>query len=80
MTDEYDPKTCVTAGEVRAMGGNVPAAVPDCAWIRRVALRFIDSTVSGDRTARELTVSMSFVIDDPWRWTWTEWTVVEGYE
>lgn len=78
MTDEYDHKTCITAGEVRAMGGDVPAAVPDCAWVRRTSLKFGDSHVSGDREARELTVSMAITIDEPWRWI--EWTVVEGYE
>jgi len=37
MTD-YDPKTCVTAEELRAMGVVFDADVPDCAWVPRASL------------------------------------------
>lgn len=30
---DYDPASCVTAGELRAMGCAVPEKVPDCAWV-----------------------------------------------
>lgn len=35
----YDEETCVTAGELRAMGFPVPEFIPDVGWIPRAALR-----------------------------------------
>ena len=37
---EYDEKTCVTAGELRASSVPVPADIPDCGWIPRGSIRF----------------------------------------
>lgn len=38
-TQAYDPKTCVTAGELRSYGFDIPVRVPDHAWVRRVAVK-----------------------------------------
>ena len=36
---EYDPKICITAGELRErMAMNIPEDVPDCAWVPRIAV------------------------------------------
>lgn len=36
---EYDPGTCVTAEELRAMGLDLPETVPDCAWLPRASVK-----------------------------------------
>lgn len=33
--DAYDPDTCITAGELRGIGLDVPSSIPDCAWVRK---------------------------------------------
>lgn len=35
---DYDPTTCITAGELRSQGNGVPANIPDCAWIPKNAV------------------------------------------
>lgn len=35
---EYDPATCVTAGELRELGFPIPASIPDVAWCLRSSL------------------------------------------
>jgi hypothetical protein len=41
MTEpEYDERTCITAGELRGMGCEIPSDIPDCGWVPRSALRF----------------------------------------
>jgi len=67
----YDPKLCITAGEVRLLGGKIPEAIPDCAWVHRAALSLasIDSlTVAHDPEIQRAVAS--FVIDcgEPWEW------------
>lgn len=47
-TLEYDEATCVTAGELRAMGIAIPESTPDVAWVRRCDLRFTPGTSSLD--------------------------------
>lgn len=34
----YDPRTCVTAGELRESGINIPCGIPHCAWVRRASM------------------------------------------
>jgi hypothetical protein len=64
---EYDPVTCVTAGELRALGAEIPDAVPDCGWVSRAALLYDNSpevTVEGSR----MSIHMSATIDEPFKW------------
>lgn len=37
LTD-FNPATCVTAGELRAIGIAIPGCVPDCGWVPRHAV------------------------------------------
>jgi len=67
MSDQYDPETCITAGELRAMGVPVEQETPDCAWVPRSAVRFGRSTVvavDGDR----FDVESSVEFDRPFKW------------
>ena len=36
---EYDQETCVTAGELRDAGADIPSDIPDVAWVPRIAMR-----------------------------------------
>jgi hypothetical protein len=35
MLEDYDPERCITAGELRAMGMELPVHILDSAWIER---------------------------------------------
>jgi hypothetical protein len=35
---EYDPELCITAGELREIGTEIPDDIPDHAWVPRVSL------------------------------------------
>lgn len=72
MSEDYDPRTCITAGECRAMGGEVPTDIPDCAWVPRRALK-LDSVMAdvteADRKARALpSFKVTLTITEPFRW------------
>lgn len=40
MITEYDPKTCITAKELRECKISIPESIPDCAWCPRASLLF----------------------------------------
>lgn len=63
---EYDPKTCITAGELRAMGCSIPSTIPDCGWVHRSAVHFGESTskLEGD----DLIIDLSVSFDESFRW------------
>jgi hypothetical protein len=42
----YDPETCITAGELRALRVPVPSHIPDVAWTLRGSLQSVpESTI-----------------------------------
>lgn len=69
------PELCVTAGELRASGADIPPHVPDCAWAPRSALRFVEGSVVVEGVegalpaSRELNVKFDYVLTQPLRWT-----------
>jgi len=73
MTTEptYDPVTCITACELRAIGVPIPAHVPDCGWIKRTAISMKPVAVKatpGEIAQGMMTVNLETVITQPFRW------------
>lgn len=69
---QFDPKTCVTAGELRASGLALPTAIPDCGWVLRASVRY-DFKVDRTRIEEVLTGTLRGAIEvsftEPFRWT-----------
>ena len=67
-TGKFDPETCVTAGELRALGCQIDETIPDCGWIEWGAWH-VDEI--GETTIREdgtLDVRFTFRPNKPFRW------------
>lgn len=66
---EYDPETCVTAGELRESGFNVSGRVPDCAWVTRNTF-FLDlgSLTLTDEDNGVTNVHWDVYCQQPFRW------------
>ncbi len=71
---EYDPATCITAGELRQLGIALPEGIPDCGWVPRAAIR---SHVTGSQItpAGALEVDMTVRFDEPFRWVTVDVTI-----
>jgi hypothetical protein len=67
---EYDPATCITAGELRAVGIPVPESVPDCGWIPRgsMAPGPEEPTTSYDPATGIITAMIPTCFTQPFRW------------
>ncbi len=69
---EYDDATCITAGELRASGANVATDIPDCAWVRRSAMRLGQFKVDRSTltTGADATIkgSIDLHLTEPFRW------------
>lgn len=63
---EYDERTCVTAGELRARGIDVPKEIPDVGWVPRESIRgsFKAGGVEGDTLHGVTTIEFT----EPFRW------------
>ena len=72
MIDEYDAELCVTAGELRAAGAlDIPDGVPDCAWVPRASLLFVDVEIDRSHdvaTTGTLKAKTTIRLLAPWRW------------
>ena len=66
---EYKPDTCITAGELRESGFNIPEHVPDCAWIPRGSLspepESLKVTDGGNSTVK---IAWAARLTTPFRW------------
>ena len=67
---EYNPDTCITAGELRAMGASILDTIPDCAWIPRHALKPLSYSVEAVTVdaATRFDVTWQCEITEPFRW------------
>lgn len=66
---EYNAATCVTAGELRAMGISVDAAVPDVGWVPRTAVEYGAPDVAVDPNDRRCVITtIPVTFHAPWRW------------
>lgn len=63
---EYDAVTCITAGELRSMGCDVPTNIPDCGWVSRDSLRFAVEVPSVERDAVLIRAKITFT--EPFTW------------
>lgn len=64
--EEYDPETCVTAGELRARGITLPDSIPDVGWAPRSSVHISPcvTRIEGDTLHVEWTVTF----EEVFRW------------
>lgn len=70
MTErEYDPETCITAGELRAQGFHISDSTPDAGWIPRASMK-VESVAptAKPNDERRLEWSMMVSFAEPFRW------------
>lgn len=75
---EYDPKTCITADELRAMSIPVPDRVPGCGWVPRHAMEWraeVPEHSKEDIAQGILNVSMEVTFTEPFRWITATMTI-----
>jgi len=65
---DYDPDTCITAGELRADGVNIPDTIPDCAWISRSSLIPVSFNAVHVGNNGAVCIETSCSITEPFRW------------
>ena len=73
---EFDPETCITAGELRSMGISVPSSVPDCGWVRRSSIlrayveprtvSYVEPRIPADENVLSITYQLSFTEEFKW--------------
>lgn len=71
LTPDYDPDTCITAAELRAMGIEVHERVPDVGWVPRAAMRMSAEPAEHtpeDIAAGLLKMDMAITFTEPFRW------------
>jgi hypothetical protein len=69
--EEYNERTCITAGELRAAGVAVPRSIPDCGWVPKHTMKFGEPTcaVEPDNTgAPAVACSIPIILTVPFRW------------
>lgn len=74
---EYDPKTCVTAGELRSIGLPIPDSIPDVAYIPHYGITAKLIRISGDDADGEFDAVVDVTFVEPFRWISLK-LVVEG--
>ena len=74
---EYDPQTCITAGELRASGIQIPQDIPDCGWVPRWAVVPIpgSAVVTEKEKGCLLSVGFSLTTTVPFQWITMSCTV-----
>jgi hypothetical protein len=74
VMEEYDPKTCITAGELRAARVEVPDSIPDCGWVPKASIRLgvPEGSVDGDGN---LVINTPVEFTEPMRWISFKWRV-----
>ena len=66
--EEYDPATCITAGELRGYGIHIDSGIPNCAWVKRSSVENTRSEVTIDGV---LTINVKF--NEPFKWYEMDW-------
>lgn len=64
----YSPGTCFTAGELRGMGADVPADVPDFAWVPRQSVHLGTVQVETGDDPENITARVGVKLTEPFRW------------
>lgn len=68
---EYDERTCITAGELRALGLAIPASIPDPGWVRRASIRWLPgkcTSTAQDLREGRFSISMQAEFTEPFEW------------
>jgi hypothetical protein len=68
LTDNYDPETHVTAGELRELYRWDLGTIPDCAHIRRGAWRVVGYKIDYEESSRKVNMGFDVVFIEPFRW------------
>lgn len=63
---QYDPRRCITAAELRSVGVDVPNTIPNTAWIPKRSIVF--SEVETDQYPVLVEAVVSMQINEPFRW------------
>jgi len=76
MTDqyEYDPRTCVTAGELRAAGLAIPDTIPDVGWVPRDSIMCGEPMPVYDETGT-VAVGLEVIFAVLFRWLKVDFTI-----
>lgn len=75
---EYDEKTCVTAGELRARGVPVPEDIPDVAWVPRASLVVKTGEAKMGDEPGKIVLSLAVEFTAPFRWLELSCTIEDG--
>ena len=67
---EYDPAIRITAGELRALGLDLPENIPDCGHVSRTAIRHVALTENPIKLMADGAVQFGIdvFIDEPFYW------------
>lgn len=66
--EEYDEATCITAGELRAMGVPVAEGIPDVGWVPRSAILVDLGRSKLEPDGVTLTMELGVTFRVPFRW------------
>jgi len=66
---EYNPVTCITAGELRDAGAVFDESIPDCAWVPRSSLKLGKvMTKTVDESTRQVSAGFTLEATEPFHW------------
>lgn len=65
---EYDPRTCITAGQLRAAGAPVDDDLPDCAWVPWASVDYEVGKATGGPDLGSITCPITMTFSEPFRW------------
>lgn len=80
---EYNEQICITAGELREMGVDVPDRIPDCVWIPRWSMRM--DAEGQEPTAAEceqgiLKAKVIITFTQPFQWVSVDFTLKDVHD
>ncbi len=77
--EDYNPDTCITAGELRAFGYPIPETIPDCGWVRRSSWDVTTGAVSMDDDGT-INMDMNMGFCEAFQWIEVTLTVAKEAE
>lgn len=72
---EYNPNTCITAGELRSMGIPIPESIPDCGWVSRHAIEFKEKSCIETKEYGKLKFEFDVKVHEPFHWVTATFTI-----
>jgi len=74
----YDPRTCITARELRECGIPVPESIPGVAWIARSAIRLTLAPGGQENPDGGFTLNLNVNFNAPLEWIQIDWVIEPG--